>query len=245
MPDFKIIGTDLKEYGPVSAEQIRQWITERRVDSDTKLQAEGDSEWRRLADVPEFAEAFPRTGPSTCPNCGEPFEDGFDSCWKCGTGKDGCPPKHKIQVEADAKEVAVEPDELCPKCGSSNVRRGELLPGGRGSLVMFKPEGTRFFIWSFSGGVDLSSERSSACLDCGLVWCYGRPDELKEFISKHCERSDKDDAHALLSEGVRLESQGDTAGALAKFEAVMEKFPGTEGAKDAEFSIRNLKDKSG
>ena len=105
---------------------------------------------------------------------------------------------------------------------------------------MFKPVGTRFFSSFFSGGVDLTSDRSSACLDCGLVWDYLRPDELKEFISKHC----KEDAYALFAEGARLESKGDTAGALAKYEAVMEQFPGTGAAKDAEVSIRNLKDKS-
>ena len=245
MANYKIIGADQMEYGPVSAEQIRHWITERRVDSETKLQAEGGSEWKRAADVPEFAEAFPRTGPPTCPNCGEPFEDRLDSCWKCGARRDGSRLKPWTPVEVNANEAAVEPDELCPKCGSSSVKRGELLPVGRGSLVMFKPEGTRIFFSLLSHGVDLSSDRSSACLDCGLVWDYLRPDELKEFISKHCEGSDKDDGFALLSEGVRLESQGDPTGALAKFEAVMEKFPGTEAAKDAEFSIRNLNDKSG
>jgi hypothetical protein len=241
MPNFKIIGTDRKEYGPVSAEQIRQWITERRVDSETKLQAEGGGKWQRVADVPEFAAAFPSTRPATCPNCGEPFEDRLDSCWKCGTRRDGSRPKQWTPVEVSAKDAVVEPDELCPKCGSSKVRRGELVPAGRGSSVLFKPEGTRFFSSFFSGGVGLSSDRSSACLDCGLVWCYGRPGELKEFVSKQCE----DDAYTLLSEGVRLESQGDRAGALAKFEAVMEQFPGTDAAKDAEISIRNFNDKSG
>ena len=193
MPNYKIIGADQMEYGPVSAEQIRQWITERRVNSETKLQAEGGSEWRRLAEVPEFAEPSPRSGQSTCPTCGEKFEDRLDSCWKCGTRRDGSRPQQWTPVEVNAKEVAVEPDQLCPKCGSSNVRRGQLLPVGRGSSVMFKPEGTRFFSWSFSGGVDLSSDSSSGCLDCGLVWCYAQPGELKEFISKHCQESGKQD----------------------------------------------------
>jgi len=179
------------EYGPVSAEQIRQWITERRVDSETKLQAEGGSEWRRLAEVPEFAEPSPRTGPSTCPNCGEKFEDRLDSCWKCGTRRDGSRPQQWTPVEVNANEVTLEPDELCPKCGSSNLRRGELLPVGRGSSVMFKPEGTRFFSWSYLGGVALSTDTGSGCLDCGLVWCYTRPGELEEFISKHCRESGK------------------------------------------------------
>ena len=46
--------------------------------------------------------------------------------------------------------------------------------------------------------------------------------------------------YALLSEGARLEAHGDTAGALAKYEAVIEKFPGTGAAGDAEVSIQNL-----
>ena len=147
MANYKIIGADRMEYGPVSAEQIRQWITERRVDSETKLQAEGGSEWKRLAEVPEFAEPSPRSGPSTCPNCGETFEDRLDSCWKCGTRRDGSRLKQWTPVD-DAKEAA-EQDEPCPKCGSSNVRRGKLLPVGRGSSVMFKPEGTRFSVGPF------------------------------------------------------------------------------------------------
>ena len=86
----------------------------------------------------------------------------------------------------------------------------------------------------------MSTDPAFACLDCGLVWSYLRPDELKEFISKHCAGSDKQEAYALLSEGARLESQGDTPGALAKYAAVMEQSPGTDAAKDADFSIRNL-----
>jgi hypothetical protein len=242
MPNYKIIGADLIEYGPVGAEQIREWITEGRVNSETKLQAEGTAEWKPLAEVPEFAEAPPATAPPACPNCGEPFEDRLDSCWKCGTRRDGSRPKELTPVD-DAKEVA-EQCEPCPKCGSNNVSRGKLSPVGRGTSIMFEPEGKRFFSWSLWGGVDVSSDPSCACLDCGLVWEYLRPDELKEFISKHCSRSDQQEAYALFSEGARLECKGDTAGALTKYEAVMEKFPGTGAAGDAEVSIRNLRDKS-
>jgi hypothetical protein len=242
MPNYKIIGADQNEYGPVGAEQIRQWITEGRVNAETKLQAEGTAEWKPLAEVPEFGEAPPATAPPTCPNCGEPFEACFDECWKCGTRKGGSRPKELTPVD-DAKEVA-EQCGPCPKCGSTNVSRGKLSPVGRGTSIMFEPEGKRSFSWSLWGGVDVCSDPSCACLDCGLVWEYLRPDELKEFISKHCAGSDKQEAYALLSEGFRLESKGDTAGALAKYEAVMEKFPGTGAAGDAEVSIRNLRDKS-
>jgi hypothetical protein len=105
MPSYKIIGADLKEYGPVSEEQIRQWIIEGRVDSETKLQVEGSGEWKQLADVPELAAPLKGNRSRSCPNCGEPFEDGFDSCWKCGTHRDGSPAKEFTPV-ADAAEGA-------------------------------------------------------------------------------------------------------------------------------------------
>ena len=53
---YRVIGADQKEYGPVSAEQMRQWIAESRVNAQTKVQTEGSDEWKLLADVPEFAE---------------------------------------------------------------------------------------------------------------------------------------------------------------------------------------------
>ena len=241
MPNYKIIGADLIEYGPVSAEQIRQWIAEGRVDAETRLQAEGGGEWKRLAELPEFASASPGTATPACPTCGEPFEKGFDSCWKCGTRKDGSRPKDWASVADDT----TKPAEPCPKCGSANVTLGRLLPSRHSLSATFRPAGARVFSLSLIQGVDLSTDPSYACRDCGLVWNYLRADELKEFICRHCAWSAQRDAYALLTEGVRLESKGDTAGALAKYEAVLEKFPGTGAAKDAEFSIRNLKDKMG
>ncbi|MGA2866567.1 MAG: DUF4190 domain-containing protein [Verrucomicrobiota bacterium] len=53
---YKIIGTDAKEYGPASIEQIRQWLSAGRLNAQTKAQAEGSVEWRPLAELPEFAE---------------------------------------------------------------------------------------------------------------------------------------------------------------------------------------------
>ncbi len=37
---YKIIGADGKEYGPVTSEQVRQWITEGRANAQTKVQPE-------------------------------------------------------------------------------------------------------------------------------------------------------------------------------------------------------------
>ncbi len=51
---YKIIGADGREYVPVNEEQLRQWITEGRANAQTKAQASGDTEWKHLADFPEF-----------------------------------------------------------------------------------------------------------------------------------------------------------------------------------------------
>jgi hypothetical protein len=242
MPDYRIIGADLKEYGPANAEQIRQWITEGRVDSDTKLRLEGDVEWKRLADIPEFSAALPESAPSLCPQCGEPFQEGFDSCWKCGTGKDGSPPAKNLRpVEDHSDDEAELRGNPCPACGSPNVRRGKWAASGESTSVVFRPEGRRFFTWSLSGGVNLTSDSGSACLDCGLVWSHLQPAKLKEFIFRHCYTSGNKDAYRLLSMAARLEAQGQTAAALTEYAAVKRKFPGTKAARDAEASIQNLK----
>jgi hypothetical protein len=60
---YKIIGVDLKEYGPIAAEQLRQWIGEGRVNGQTKVLPEGATEWKTMADLPEFAAVLPRPVP--------------------------------------------------------------------------------------------------------------------------------------------------------------------------------------
>jgi predicted nucleic-acid-binding Zn-ribbon protein len=240
MPNYRIIGADMKEYGPASPQQIRQWITEGRVDSETKLRLEGQSEWKRLPEIPELTRALPDGTPSRCPKCGESFQDGFDSCWKCGTGRDGSPAKEFTTVEETGNEEAEARGNPCPGCGSVNVRLGKLKTSGESSSIIFEPQGKRFFTLSFMGGVELA-DGCSACLDCGLVWSHLRPAILKEFIFKHCQRSGHKDAYRLLAMAARLEAQGDPADALAEYEAVKQQFPGTKAADHAEASIRNLK----
>ena len=52
---YKIIGADQKQYGPVSVEEMRRWIAEGRVNTQTLVQAEGQTDWRPLSSLPEFA----------------------------------------------------------------------------------------------------------------------------------------------------------------------------------------------
>ena len=54
---FKIIGADQKEYGPISVEQIRQWITDGRLNANTPAQREG-GDWQLLSAFEEFTDLF-------------------------------------------------------------------------------------------------------------------------------------------------------------------------------------------
>src|SRR5262245_3748283 len=64
---YKIMGSDGKEYGPVSAETLRQWIAERRANGQTRVQPEGSADWKPLSDLPEFSSAFAARSPSAPP----------------------------------------------------------------------------------------------------------------------------------------------------------------------------------
>ena len=59
---YKIIGVDQREYGPVPVEQVRKWIAEGRANAQTKAWSEGSSEWKTLADFPEFADLLTAKG---------------------------------------------------------------------------------------------------------------------------------------------------------------------------------------
>ena len=61
---YKIIGADGREYGPVSADQLRQWIREGRANAQTKTQAEGSTEWKPLGEFPEFLDLLGASGPA-------------------------------------------------------------------------------------------------------------------------------------------------------------------------------------
>jgi len=51
---YKIIGADGHEYGPVSGDQLREWLTEGRVNANTQVLPEGSTGWLPLRALPEF-----------------------------------------------------------------------------------------------------------------------------------------------------------------------------------------------
>jgi hypothetical protein len=55
---YKILGADQKEYGPVTADQLRQWIREGRANTQTLVQGPDSTEWKPLNSFSEFADAL-------------------------------------------------------------------------------------------------------------------------------------------------------------------------------------------
>jgi len=62
---YRLIGADGKEYGPVSADQLRQWVHEGRANYETLILTEHAVEWRPLGAFSEFASALSSTTPQT------------------------------------------------------------------------------------------------------------------------------------------------------------------------------------
>jgi GYF domain 2 len=64
---YKIIGADGKEYGSLTVEKLKQWISEGRLNRQSSVKAEDDADWKPLDSLPELAGAFtpPRFAPSS------------------------------------------------------------------------------------------------------------------------------------------------------------------------------------
>lgn len=58
MAIYSIIGGDGKEYGSVTADDLRRWIAEGRLNAQSLAKAEGEAGFRPLSTFPEVADAF-------------------------------------------------------------------------------------------------------------------------------------------------------------------------------------------
>jgi len=69
---YKIIGGDGKQYGPISADQIRAWLAEGRLNPDSSIQSDPDPQWKPLRTFPELQALCsgnvpaPTVPPKTC-----------------------------------------------------------------------------------------------------------------------------------------------------------------------------------
>ncbi|HJO10048.1 MAG TPA: CD225/dispanin family protein [Verrucomicrobiota bacterium] len=58
---YKIIGADLQEYGPVDVAEFREWIDEGRADANTLVCKVDDNQWIKLRDLPDVAADLPKS----------------------------------------------------------------------------------------------------------------------------------------------------------------------------------------
>jgi hypothetical protein len=72
---YRIIGVDGREYGPISADQLRQWISENRANASTPSLTEGATDWKPLGSLPEFSTLFASAAvPATFPAAPIPWQ---------------------------------------------------------------------------------------------------------------------------------------------------------------------------
>jgi hypothetical protein len=58
MANYTIIGGDGKQYGPITGDDLRKWISEGRLNEQSLAKEESDTQFRALSAFPEFADAF-------------------------------------------------------------------------------------------------------------------------------------------------------------------------------------------
>ncbi len=64
---FKIIGSDGKEYGPATAEEIRSWFAQGRLNASSMIKPEGAAEFRPLSETSDFADLVRPSQPAAPP----------------------------------------------------------------------------------------------------------------------------------------------------------------------------------
>jgi hypothetical protein len=69
---YFMIGGDKREYGPVDAEAIRQWLREGRANGETLLRADGETLWKPLRSFADFANDLPEAAASVPPSLEAP-----------------------------------------------------------------------------------------------------------------------------------------------------------------------------
>src|SRR5260221_13184644 len=122
-----------------------------------------------------------------CPQCEESLEDNFDSCWRCGTGKDGTPPADPERYDPQNEAAYLSGNTLskhCLQCGGRCVVSGSLHR--RNPNVVFTPEEYRL-IWinlSFTDPDIEVSKYAYICLKCGFLWAQIDPHEALKKISQ-------------------------------------------------------------
>lgn len=78
MGNYYMIGGDGKEYGPVTATQLRQWLAEGRANGQTQIRPAAGGAYTDLGSVSELNSASPAVAPASPLPAGEYFMQGGD-----------------------------------------------------------------------------------------------------------------------------------------------------------------------
>ncbi len=165
-----------------------------------------------------------------CSKCNEQHADHFSSCWKCA-GMDA-PPR--------SVQVASLPSMTCVRCETDldfvgTKRFQEDSPGG---------------IWGAFGELFAKRERFDvyACPRCGRVEFFvdGVGEEYRaEAPAPRIPRTAESAVERMYNEAAELAARGEAEEAVARFELVITRFPGTNYARKSEEKIRTLTVKLG
>lgn len=63
LPEYRVMGEDGQDYGPVDAKQIRIWVAEQRLERKTPIKSGDMKDWDFLGSLPEFADLFAPPAP--------------------------------------------------------------------------------------------------------------------------------------------------------------------------------------
>lgn len=108
---YKIIGADGREYGPVTLEQVKQWIAEGRANALTRVLPEGATEWRTLYELPELQGTFAQPGFGATPPGGAAPAPG------AGPGTTPPPPQPMRPLTPGVTPMGARPDPLSQVSG--------------------------------------------------------------------------------------------------------------------------------
>ncbi len=147
---YTIIGADEKEYGPVAAEVLCQWIADGRANGSTRARIEGSTEWKTLADFSDFTAVLAtKSGPPlmTVDAAGLPLEE--------------------IISRAESLDIG-----SCLGRSFALFQRNFLLLAGSTMLVMFLNVATSLILGMipFIGGFIASAV--GGIFNAGLMWLF-------------------------------------------------------------------------
>lgn len=158
---YKIIGADQREYGPVSADQIRQWIREGRANATTLCQAEAAPGWRPMSTFPEFG--FSQAAPPLPPQppvyaSGRETNGNAVTGLICGILAFCCPCGHFITATlgiifscialSQASHTASQKGKGMAIAGLALSIIGVLFWSGLGLITFFLPHGRFMHHWN-------------------------------------------------------------------------------------------------